>query len=54
MRRETRPLGARDRALALRLSQDPEVMNRLIQQALCYLGIGTRKNAFDRKLVDRR
>jgi hypothetical protein len=54
MRKEARPLGARDRALARRLSQDPEVTNRLIQQALYYLGIGTRKNAFDRKLVDGR
>jgi hypothetical protein len=52
MRRESRTLGTRDRALAHRLSQDPEVTNRLIQQALYYLGIGTRKNAFDRKLVD--
>ena len=44
----------RDRALARRLSQDPEVSNRLIQQALYFLGIGPRKNAFDRKLVDLR
>jgi len=44
----------RDRALARYLSQDPEVTNRLIQQALYFLGIGSRKHAFDRKLVVRR
>jgi hypothetical protein len=43
-----------DQVLARRLSQDPEVSNRLIQQALYFLGIGPRINAFDRKLVDRR
>jgi hypothetical protein len=33
--------------LARRLSQDVEVTNRLIQQALYFLGIGSRKHAFD-------
>ncbi len=52
--RDSRPFRPRERRLALRLSEDPEVTNRLIQQALYYLGIGPRKNEFDRKLVDRR
>jgi hypothetical protein len=47
------PLGPRDRHLARMLSQDPEVENRLIQQALYYLG-GSRKHELDRKLVARR
>ena len=42
----------RDRLLAEKLGADGEVTNRLIQQALYYLGIGPRKNAFDRKLVE--
>ena len=46
-------MSSRDRALAVQLSLDAEVTNRLIQQALYYLGIGTRKHAFDRNLVDR-
>ncbi len=46
------PLGPRDQALARQLSQDPEVENRLIQQALYYLG-GARKHDLDRKLVER-
>lgn len=54
LRRERRPLRPRERTLARQLSQDPEVSNRLIQQALYYLGIGSRKDAFDRILVDRR
>jgi hypothetical protein len=54
IRRESRPLRPREWALAHRLSQDSEVTNRLIQQALYYLGIGPRKHAFDQKLVDRR
>jgi hypothetical protein len=54
IRKEAGRMGPRDRALARRLSQDPEVSNRLIQQALYFLGIGPRKNAFDRKLVDGR
>ena len=45
-------MNPRDKALARQLSQDPEVTNRLIQQALYYLGLGPRKHAFDRKLVD--
>ncbi len=47
------PLNNRDRRLARRLAQDPEVENRLIQQALYYLG-GSRKHEVDRKLVARR
>ena len=46
-----RPLRPREQALAIRLSQDAEVTNRLIQQALYFLGIGTRKHEFDQKLV---
>jgi len=46
------PLRPRDEALARRLSQDPEVEDRLIQQALYYLG-GARKHDLDRKLVAR-
>ena len=53
LRKEAGHLSPRKAATARRLSQDPEVINRLIQQALYFLGIGTRKNAFDRKLVDR-
>jgi len=43
-------LRPRDRILAQKLSQDPDVENRLIQQALYYLG-GARKHELDRKLV---
>ncbi len=46
------PLRPRDQALARRLSKDPEVENRLIQQALYCLG-GSRKHDLDRKLVAR-
>jgi hypothetical protein len=53
LRRETRPLRPREQALARRLGQDAEVTNRLIQQALYFLGIGSRKHDFDRKLVGR-
>jgi hypothetical protein len=53
LRKEAGHLSPRQEAMARQLSQDPEVLNRLIQQALYFLGIGTRKNAFDRKLVDR-
>jgi hypothetical protein len=53
IRRDTRPLRPRERALARELSNDPEVTNRLIQQALYYLGIGPNKHAFDQRLVDR-
>ena len=52
--REARPLRPREQALARRLSDDPEVSNRLIQQALYFLGIGPRKHDFDHKLVGRR
>ena len=55
IRKESRPLRPREQALARRLSQqDSEVSNRLIQQALYFLGIGPRKHAFDQKLVDGR
>ena len=54
IRKEAGALGLRDQALARRLSLDPEVTNRLIQQALYFLGVGPRKNAFDQKLVGRR
>jgi hypothetical protein len=40
----------RDLNLARKLSRDPEVENRLIQQALYYLG-GKRKDELDAKLV---
>jgi hypothetical protein len=46
-------LRSRDQVLARKLSTDPEVENRLIQQALYYLG-GARKHELDRKLVARR
>jgi hypothetical protein len=51
-RKMEKPLRPRDQALARQLSQDPEVSNRLIQQALYYLG-GARKHDVDRKLVVR-
>ena len=51
LRKEARPLRPREQALARRLSQDSEVTNRLIQQALYFLGVGSRKHDFDRKLV---
>ena len=54
IRKESRPLRPREQTLARRLSQDAEVTNRLIQQALYYLGVGPRKHAFDKKLVDGR
>jgi hypothetical protein len=53
MRREERELKPREAAIARHLSDDPEVTNRLIEQALYFLGIGNRKEAFDRKLVER-
>jgi hypothetical protein len=53
LRKESRPLRPREIALARKLSRDPEVTNRLIEQALYYLGIGAGKDTFDRKLVDR-
>ena len=51
IRKESRPLRPREQALARQLSRDSEVTNRLIQQALYFLGIGPRKHAFDQKLV---
>lgn len=54
IRKESRPLRPREQMLARRLSQDAEVTNRLIQQALYFLGVGPRKHAFDKKLVDGR
>jgi hypothetical protein len=54
IRKEARPLRPREQILARRLSQDSEVTNRLIQQALYFLSIGSRKHDFDRKLVDGR
>ena len=53
IRKEAGRMSPRDRVLAKRLSHDPEVSDRLIQQALYFLGIGPRKHAFDRNLVDR-
>jgi hypothetical protein len=52
IRQEAGRMTKRDRLLAEKLGTDVEVTNRLIQQALYYLGIGPRKNAFDRKLVE--
>jgi hypothetical protein len=52
LRKEAGRLRPREQALARRLGGDPEVTNRLIQQALYFLGIGPRKYAFDKKLVD--
>ena len=51
LRRESRPLRPREQKLARRLSDDAEVTNRLIQQALYFLGIGSRKHDFDQKLM---
>jgi hypothetical protein len=53
LKREARPLKGRELTAARRLSADPEVTNRLIEQGLFFLGIGERKDAFDRKLVER-
>lgn len=54
IRKESRPLRPREQTLARRLSRDAEVTNRLIQQALYFLGFGARKHDFDQKLVGRR
>jgi hypothetical protein len=51
IRKEAGALRPRDLKLARRLSRDSEVTNRLIQQALYFLGIGPRKHDFDQKLV---
>lgn len=53
IRKESGKLRPREQALARQLSRDPEVSNRLIQQALYFLGVGPRKHAFDEKLVGR-
>lgn len=53
IRKESRALRPGEQILARRLSADPEVSNRLIEQALYYLGFAEHKNALDRKLVDR-
>lgn len=52
-RKMKRPLRPRDAALARQLSLDPEVSDRLIQQALYYLG-GSRKHELDERLVEGR
>ena len=51
-RRMEGPLRPRDQALARKLGGDPEVENRLIQQALYFLR-GRHKYELDRKLVAR-
>ena len=50
IRKEAGRIRPREHSLARRLSVDHEATNRLIQQALYFLGIGPRKHAFDRKL----
>jgi hypothetical protein len=52
-RKMTGPLPPRYQRLAHQLGQDPDVSNRLIQQALYYLG-GSRKYEVDKRLVERR
>jgi hypothetical protein len=52
LRREAGEWRPRHRALAHQLAHDPEVNNRLIQQALYFLGIGSRKDEFDKKLFE--
>ena len=54
IRKEEGTLRPREQAMARRLSQEPEVPNRLIQPALYFLGVGPRKHAFDQKLVSGR
>jgi len=54
IRKESRPLRPREQALARLLSHDPEVSNRLIEQAFYFLGFASQKHALDRKLVDRK
>jgi hypothetical protein len=46
------PLKSRDQKLAEQLRDDPEVTNRLIQQALYYLGGRSRKHEVDKRLVE--
>ena len=50
MRKAEGRMTGRDRRWAERLSEDPEVSDRLIQQGLYYLGIGNRKYELDRRL----
>ena len=50
LRKESGRITARDRRLATILSQDAEVTNRLIQQGLYFLHIGTHKHEFDQRL----
>ena len=50
LRKEAGQMNGRDRRIAAQLSHDQEVTNRLIQQGLYYLGIGTRKHEFDQRL----
>ncbi len=52
-RQAMRPLSPRNQRLAAQLRTDPQVSNRLIEQALYYLR-GDQKHALDRKLVERR
>jgi hypothetical protein len=52
IRQEAGRMTKRDHLLAEKLGADMEVTNRLIQQALYYLGVGPRKHAFDQKLVE--
>jgi hypothetical protein len=46
------PLSPRYDQLARKFGADPEVTNRLIQQALYFLG-GSRKDELDKRLVER-
>lgn len=50
LRRESGTRRPRDHALARRLAQEPEVTNRLIQQGLYFLGIGSRKHDFEKNI----
>jgi len=50
LRKTAGRMSARDRRVALSLSQDEEVTDRLIQQGLYFLGVGHRKNELDRSL----
>ena len=51
-RQAERPLSARYQRLANVLRRDPQVSNRLIEQALFYLR-GQQKHALDQRLVER-
>lgn len=50
LRKAAGRMSERDHRIARRLGKDEEVTDRLIQQGLYYLGIGTHKNELDRKL----